>query len=70
MLEFCCFGLLATKTCLDCKHDKIRHLEIVDVLIYAYGLLVGRKGSSFFGMDGLKKLAQPGHSAGACLKPL
>lgn len=48
-LNFCCFegdGLLATRTCLDCEHDKIRHLEIGDVLIHAYGLLVGGKGSS------------------------
>lgn len=50
-LKFCWFegdGLLATKTCFDCEHDKIRHLEIVDVLIHAYGLLVGGKGSPFF----------------------
>lgn len=69
-LNFCCFegdGLLATKTCLDCEHDKIRHLEIVDVLVHAYGLLVGRKGSSFFRMTaGLKWMEssrqQSGHS--------
>lgn len=45
-LKFCWFegdGLLATKTCFDCEHDKIRHLEIVDVLIHAYGFWwVGR----------------------------
>lgn len=57
-LKFCWFegdGLLATKTCFDSEHDKIRHLEIVDVLIHAYGLLVGGKGSPFFRMmAGLK----------------
>lgn len=57
-LNFCCFegdGILATKTYLDCEHDKIRHLEIVDVLIHAYGLLVGVKGSSLSRMmAGLK----------------
>jgi len=69
-LNFCCFegdGLLATKTCLACEHDKIRHLEIVDVLIHAYGLLVGGQGSSCFRMmAGLRRMEgsrqQSGHS--------
>lgn len=70
MLELCCFGLLATKTCLDCEHDKIRHLQIVGVLIYAYGLLVGGEGSSFFGMDGLKRMESSWHSQGTVLGPV
>lgn len=52
-LNFCCFegdGLLATRTCLDRKYDKIRHSETGDVLIHAYGLLVGGKGSSLLRM--------------------
>lgn len=62
-LNFCCFeedGLLATKKCLDGEHDKIRHLEIVDVLIRAYGLLVGGKGSSLFRMMALLKRMESG----------
>lgn len=56
--------------CLDCEHDKTRHLETVDVLIYAYGLLVGGKGLSFFGTDGLKWMESSWHSQGTVLGPV
>lgn len=55
---------------LDCKHDKIRPLEIVDVLIYAYGLLVGGEGSSSFGMHGLKWMESSWHSQSTVLGPV